>query len=157
MGWLAGLTVLGFLVRSVSGPALVSPSPPLGAVDAAALLLTVFPVWLYFTIGEGGRAGAGWGKRRARLRVVDAGGGRASYGRVAVRNAVKLLPWQLAHLAVARLILAVDAPVTVGVTYTLALVIPLVSIVMAWRDPLRRALHDRAAGTRVVQAPGAES
>ncbi|MCP2180259.1 putative membrane protein YckC, RDD family [Prauserella alba] len=157
MGWLAGLTVLGFVVRSWSGPAFVPPSPPLVAVDAAVLSMTVFPVWSYLTAGEGGRAGAAWGKRRAGLRVVDAGGGRASYRRVAIRNAVKLLPWQLAHIAVARLMLGVDAPVTVGVTYASALVLPPVSIAMAWRDPLRRALHDRVAGTRVIRVSGEPS
>ncbi len=40
----------------------------------------------------------------------------------------------------------------IGVTNTLSLTIPVVSIAMAVGDPQRRALHDRVAGTRVVQA-----
>jgi hypothetical protein len=44
----------------------------------------------------------------------------------------------------------VDDPVTIGTAYALSVLIPVLSIVMAWRDPLRRALHDRVAGTRVV-------
>ena len=60
-------------------------------------------------------------------------------------------PWELAHLAVARLILGVDQQVTIGVTYALSVLIPVVSVVMMARDPLRRALHDRVAGTRVVR------
>ena len=51
-----------------------------------------------------------------------------------------------------RLILGVDEPVTIGVTYTLSLLIPVVSIAMASHDPQRRALHDRVIGARLVRA-----
>lgn len=149
-------------------------------VDVGAFAATVLPVWVYLTATEAGRRHATWGKRRAGLRVVAAGDGGPGVAPeaaplgvvwVAVRNAVKLLPWQLAHIAVARILLeaggstdagtdgGMDAGLepgtaaVVGVTYTLSLVIPLVSIVMAWRDPLRRALHDGVAGTRVVRRP----
>lgn len=37
-------------------------------------------------------------------------------------------------------------------TYALWLVILVVSILMVWRDPLNRALHDRIAGTGVVRS-----
>jgi hypothetical protein len=36
--------------------------------------------------------------------------------------------------------------------YAASLAIPLVSVVLALRDPAGRALHDRAAGTRVVSS-----
>jgi len=49
------------------------------------------------------------------------------------------------------LILGVDQQATIGVTYALSVLIPVVSVVMMARDPLRRALHDRVAGTRVVR------
>ena len=123
--------------------------PPLLA-DAAAFLLTVLPVWVYLTTTESGREQASWGKRRAGLRVSSATGTDIGRRRVAVRNAVKLLPWQLAHLAVARIITGADEPVTIWSMYTLSLLLPVVSISMAWRDPLARALHDRVASTRVI-------
>ena len=45
-----------------------------------------------------------WGKRRVGLCVTSAAGDDFGWRRVAVRNAVKILPWQLAHVAVARII-----------------------------------------------------
>ena len=149
LGWLAVLTAMGFAVRSVL-PATGEPTYPALAADAVALLATVLPVWAWLTLTEAGPAQGSWGKRRAGLRVASADGHDVSWGRAAIRNAVKLAPWQLAHVTVARIILDADAPVTIAVTYALSLLVPVVSIAMAWRDPLHRALHDRIAGTRVT-------
>jgi uncharacterized RDD family membrane protein YckC len=154
LGWLAVLTVAGLGVRTLMPPAPASQiAAP--AADVVVFALTVLPVWVYLTATEAGRSNASWGKRRTGLRVTGADGGRSSPGRVALRNAVKLLPWQLAHLAVARILLDPTATATafVVVTYALSLVLPVVSVVMAWRDPWRRALHDRVAGTRVTTSP----
>lgn len=144
--WFALLTAAGAVVR----PVLPAGGVPLPAVDLAVFLVTVLPVGLYLAAGEAGACGASRGKRWAGLRVVTADGGRPSARRVAVRTAVKLLPWQLAHVAVARLILDVDDPVVTWTTYGLSLTLLLLSVTAALRDPHRRALHDRWAGTRVV-------
>lgn len=150
IAWLAVLTVAGFAARALLPPTAAMPAPL--AADAVAFGFSVLPVWMYLTATEAGARQASWGKRRVGLRVTASDGGRAGWQRVAGRNAVKLLPWQLAHVAVARLILGVDEPVAIGVTYMLSLLIPVVSIAMACRDPQRRALHDRVVGTRVVRA-----
>ena len=147
--WPAVLTVAGPVLRTVLPPA---PSSPPVVADVVALLSTVLPVWAFLTAGEAGRHAAGWGKRRAGLRVVGPHGGRPGFGRVAVRNAVELLPWQLAHVAVARAILDPEDVGTTAVTYTLSLLLPAARILMARRDPEHRAAHDRLAGTRVVRA-----
>ncbi|MGY1854798.1 RDD family protein [Modestobacter sp. SYSU DS0290] len=148
LGWLAVLTVLGLAVRRAFPHP--GPIPPVAA-DAVAFGFSVLPVWAHLTVTEAGPRRGTWGKRRTGLAVVAGDGERAGAGRVAVRNAVKLLPWQLAHVSVARIIAGVDAPVTVATTYALSLVIPAVSIAIAWRDPAHRALHDLVAGTRVVR------
>lgn len=145
-GWFALLTVAGAAVRAVSpaGPV------PLLVTDLTVFAMTVLPVGLYLAAGEAGAHHASWGKRRAGLRVVTSDGGRPSVRRIAVRTAVKLLPWQLAHVAVTRLILGVDDPAVTWTTYALSLAIPLLSVTAAIRDPRQRAVHDRVAGTRVV-------
>ena len=51
----------------------------------------------------------------------------------------------------ARAILDPEDLGTMAVTYTLSLLVPAASILMAWRDPEHRAAH-RLAGTRVVSA-----
>lgn len=150
IGWLAVLTAVASAARASLPP--TTATRTLLATDASAFGFSVLPVWVYLSATEASARQASWGKRRVGLRVTTSDGSRAGWRRIASRNAVKLLPWQLAHIAVARLILGVDDPVTVGVTYTLSLLIPAVSIMMAWRDPQRRALHDRVVGTRVVRA-----
>jgi uncharacterized RDD family membrane protein YckC len=150
-GWFALVTGGGAAVRAFVPAAQATPvDVPLLATDVAVFVMTVLPVGLYLATGEAGAHRASRGKRRAGLRVVTIDGGRASVRRVATRTAVKLLPWQLAHVAVARLILGVDDPVVTWTAYALSLAIPLLSVTTALRDPHKRALHDRVAGTRVV-------
>jgi uncharacterized RDD family membrane protein YckC len=149
VGWLAVLTGGGFAVRALLPPGDAGAMPAV-AYDAVAFAFSVLPVWLYLTLTEAGARQATWGKRRAGLVVVTAGGGRPGWRRIAVRNAVKLLPWQLAHIAVARLILGGEELATIWTTDALSLLIATGSIVAACRDPWGRALHDRVAGTRVV-------
>jgi uncharacterized RDD family membrane protein YckC len=151
VGWFALLTGVGAAVRAVAPAALASRvAVPLLATDVAVVATTVLPVGLYLVAGEAGAHRAGRGKRRAGLQVVTADGGGPSVRRVATRTAVKLLPWQLAHIAVARLILGAGGPVVTWTAYALSLALPLLSVTTALRDPRQQALHDRVAGTRVV-------
>ena len=151
VAWIAVVTGAGLLLRSW-WPVDVS-SASLLLTDTVAFGSTVLPVWIYLTLCEAGARQAPWGKRLAGLRVVATSTQvEVGFGRAALRNAVKLLPWQLAHLAVARLILSADAPVLIATTYALACAVPTVSLVVAWRDPHHRALHDFVANTRVVMA-----
>lgn len=152
IGWLAVLTIAGFVIQPLLPPAPADLSYPPLVADVVAFTATVLPVWAYLTVTESGPTRASWGKRRAGLHVVSANGACPGWRHAAGRNAVKLVPWQLAHIAVARLILGSEQWITIGITYTLSLLIPVVSITMAWRDSAHRALHDHAAGTRVVHS-----
>ena len=114
------------------------------------------PVWLYLTVTEAGAAHATWGKRRFDLAVRARNGRAAGPARVAVRNAVKLLPWACAHLGIAPLWAGPGAGTLVGPALAWApigaaylLVGATVASVLVRRD--RAALHDLVAGTRVGQ------
>lgn len=152
VAWFAGLTGAGVVVRLLVPEAGTTlPAGVLPLVDLVVFAITVAPVGTYLTVTEAGPRQASWGKRWAGLRVVSgADGDRPGPLRVVARTAVKLLPWQLAHLAVARFIVGVDSSPAVWTAYALSLLLPAASIGMAWRDPQGRALHDRLAGTRVV-------
>lgn len=149
VGWLLVLTVLGFVIRPFL-PAQTGP-PNLVATDVLAFCVSVLPVWLYLTLTESADAAATIGKRIKGLTVTLDLDGRASWTRIALRNAIKLLPWQLAHVAVSRFIYGVEFAVAIT-AYSASLLIVVVTLVMVVVDPKRRALHDRLAGTRVVKA-----
>ncbi|MBY8877927.1 RDD family protein [Actinacidiphila acidipaludis] len=122
--------------------------------DLAQFTAGVLPAALYLGGGEASTAQATAGKRAAGLMVVTAGdGGRASARTIAVRTGVKLLPWQLAHLAVTRATGVVGgrhAERTARAAFGAALALSAVSLTLAVCRPDGRALHDLVAGTRVV-------
>jgi uncharacterized RDD family membrane protein YckC len=152
--------VLGWLVAlaAVAVPlSLADLTPWDGHRDLSAFLASVVPVWLYLTGTESSAAGATWGKRRLGLHVLGPRGRRAHPARVAVRNAVKLVPWQLAHLGVvalsskpgtATLVSADTAWLPIGATYALLGL----TVVLAFVRSDHAALHDLIAGTRVRAA-----
>ncbi|MEM8484806.1 MAG: RDD family protein [Bacteroidota bacterium] len=118
-------------------------------------LVTVsLPVWLYFILFEKAASGTTPGKKLLGLRVrTVAGLKRISTKQAVLRNAVKLLPWELAHLAnnLPVPLMYAEAPdfrwgfVACGI-----LMGGLMVSVVVHRQ--RRGLHDLAAGTRVVHS-----
>jgi uncharacterized RDD family membrane protein YckC len=111
------------------------------------------PTWAYFTLTEGSRWEATLGKRLLGLRVVNAQGGRAGYGRALLRTVVKLLPWELTHLS---LMLPVpmwsegaSASIRPGLIVANALIV--VYLATALLTPRKQSVHDLVAGTLVVQ------
>jgi uncharacterized RDD family membrane protein YckC len=149
-GWLGTLTAVGAVGRALTGPAAELPPVPLPALDLGAAAMTVLPVGVYLAATEAGRHRATLGKRWQGLRVVAADGAPIGWRRAVLRNAVKLLPWQLAHLAVSRWIIGVDPSPAILTAYGASMVLAVGSVAVALRDPQGRALHDFAAGTRVV-------
>jgi uncharacterized RDD family membrane protein YckC len=154
--WLALLTLLGVAVRPLLdlGGLLGSAVPPaprdVVVADIVITVLTVLPYIAYLSVSESSPRRATVGKRWAGLVVVGGSGGSAPKGAVWLRNVVKALPWQLAHLGVSRAILDVQLPLAFLLTL-LALGLAAACAVPALIG--RRGLHDRLAGTRVQ--PGA--
>ena len=148
--WLGVLTVAGAVVRrSVPvRPPVALVGRALAAMDLGVLLATVLPAGAYLGSTEA-TAQATLGKRLQGLRVLDQYDAPPDATRIAVRTFVKLLPWQLGHVAVARIMLGVRQPWVGWPCYLASLTVPAVSVALALRDPAGRALHDRIAGTRV--------
>jgi uncharacterized RDD family membrane protein YckC len=147
--WLLALTLASWLGRLWSlGPA---PSRPtageLVVGDVAVTLATVVPFLLHLALSESSRHRATLGKRWAQLVVTAADGGPVSTSAVWTRNLVKVLPWQLAYLAVSRVVL--DVQLTAAVVLDVA---PLVLLALVAVPALTggQGLHDRVAGTRVT-------
>lgn len=120
-----------------------------GPAQRAGFVAITLPVTLYFTFMEASRGRGTIGKRRVRLRVGTATGGRLSWLHALVRNALKFLPWELAHVGVWHVTL-VEAPASAW-TYGFVGVLLLVTanVVSMATDPDARTLYDRIAGTVV--------
>lgn len=124
---------------------------------ASAVAPIVAAIWA--ARAESGPHQATLGKRRVGVHVVSAsasgGDARLSFARGLVRNVVKIaVPWQLGHtvaLGASRGGFEERDPLTLAST---ALIYPLLGV-MAWTG-LRghgRAIHDRVAGSLVVEGP----
>jgi uncharacterized RDD family membrane protein YckC len=72
------------------------PTP--SQVWLAAVVSFSIPAWLYFLLSDCSRSGATLGKKVLRLRVVQVGGARVGWLRALARTAIKLLPWEMAHI-----------------------------------------------------------
>jgi hypothetical protein len=149
--WLGLLTGGGFLLRRRLGRPAGDAEPPMLAVDAAVFAGTILPVAGYFVATEGWSGRASIGKRLVGLGLeAHPSGGRVASLRVVVRTCIKLFPWQLAHLYVARTMSDRGSPVVAKGAQALSLALAVVSVLFALRDPHQRALHDRVVGSRVI-------
>jgi len=115
------------------------------------LLNFSLPVWMYFIGFESSHAGATPGKRLLRLHVIVADSGRSPAPmHVLARTAIKLLPWELVHVAM--FALAPDSGKTLPFQWVLlglAYALMLVYLIDAFVSGGQRAPHDRLAGTRI--------
>ena len=97
--WIGALTFIGFtwgesLFDGLEGATLQ------WAGHAFSFFALTAPVILYFALLEASPLQASLGKAWRRLELVDASGKRAGLGRTLLRNALKFLPWELAHSAI---------------------------------------------------------
>lgn len=117
------------------------------------LLVISFPIWLLFGLPERGPWRATPGKRLLGLETRWEGEDPPGRGRAILRAVVKLLPWEMAHLAnnlPVPIWYADDPGFRVG--FALVPVLMITYGVMAVTGN-GRTPHDRLAGTMVVRAP----
>ena len=120
------------------------------SADLATLALGLLPVGIYLWLSENSRLQGSLGKRRVGLRVVRADGTRANPWQLALRTAIKLSPWFLAHLGLSRIWMHLGTQQTACFCLACVYVIVPISIGLALVHPQRRALHDWLTGTRVI-------
>ena len=109
------------------------------------------PVWLYFAWMESSTGNATIGKRLAGFRVIDyASHARIGFWRALLRTIIKLIPWEIAHLAnnLPEPIWLMDEPgFRIGFVFTGLLMG--VYILFVFFHPAGRAPHDLISGTMV--------
>jgi uncharacterized RDD family membrane protein YckC len=108
------------------------------------------PTWTYFILADSSPGGATVGKWLLGLHVARVLGGRLGWLAL-LRCAVKLLPWEAAHMSAFLLSMApVGQLIGLGLANALALAY---FGVAAWTRG-RRSVHDYVASTEVCLAPG---
>ncbi len=114
----------------------------------AAVLSFSLPAWLYFCLCDHATTGATIGKRIMGLQARAIGTGRISLWRALARTAIKLLPWELAHIFGFALAEKVSNGVqTAGLIASNLMIIAYLAIFLATGG--KRSLHDIIARTEV--------
>lgn len=118
-----------------------------------SLVLVSVPAWAYFIAAEVVGSGRTIGKRVLGLRTIRLGGQAPELPAAVTRTAVKLLPWELIHLAFFALSIRFGelAPIQVVVGGA-AYVLMFVYLAVALRTGGARSIPDLVASTRVVRA-----
>jgi len=142
------LAPLALLVERALG---ITPQSTFEVWIAAVMSFSI-PAWLYFMLSDHSAAGATVGKRLLRLRVTTDGHGAVSLPRALARTALKLLPWELAHIFGFALAGVVGPGVqNAGLIAANLLVVVYLAVLLLYRG--RRSVHDLVVKTQVVPAP----
>ena len=155
-GYILLLVLVGIVIyRSSLGDKFTRLATSTLQMDVLIFVTTVLPVGLYFTIFEAQPRNGTPGKKRMKLKVVSIEESEGlSYSRVAIRNGLKLLPWQIAHMSLIRIPgwpLDIQDPspwVVAGLIAVWVLVIGYVISIFMSRG--QRAIYDVAAGVKIV-------
>ena len=125
-------------------------SSPYSAELAGFTLLTL-PFALYCAVCEASRWSATLGKVAMGVRVVDSVTGRGvRFSRSLLRNAIKFLPWELAHFAIWHAFVFASSLQYVAMgALTLSYVLMIIYAAGLIRRP-HRTMYDRIAATKVV-------
>lgn len=152
LAWVV-LAPLGLAVSALLG----LPVPTTGPEVARVILWNFsLPVWAYFTLADASASGATLGKRWCGVRVRRADGARVGVARAAGRTLVKLVPWEVVHVAMFALstdLSTFDMAQLVGLNLANVLIAVYLGVAVATRG--RRSVHDLVTGTAVVRTPDA--
>jgi uncharacterized RDD family membrane protein YckC len=141
---------VGQLLRFAIG--LQPPSSPTGlGVWLASALNFSLPTWTYFVLSDGSTRGATIGKSLLGLRVTRVNDGSVGMARALGRTAVKLLPWETAHLSAFAFSAEPGVSLDLGqlIGLTIANVLIVVYFVVAACTGGRRSVHDYVEATEV--------
>ncbi len=143
----AVLFPLGWAVVLLTG---FSPGSGVQIWQATVLNFSI-PAWLYFTLSDSLWGGQTLGKRLFKLKVLGPSNQAPGVPRAFLRTAVKLFPWELAHIGG----FAVEgSPALQWVSIGLSNLLILAYLAALFFSHSRRSLHDWVARTEVTEAIG---
>lgn len=113
-----------------------------------ATLTSVVPIIIIFSIMEGSKNFASWGKRKANLKVIYKD---MPMKRSIIRNIFKFLPWQFGHMSTINGIYNdFDTPFSM-IFFTLSMTLLIIYVLMAFIRKDNRHLVDILVRSKVVK------
>lgn len=150
------LVVLTFIATTLPSLTRVFQSPASG--QAAGFLVLTLPVLLYFALWEGSTRGATPGKCAVGIAVRRSGREPLSLMRGLSRNALKLVPWELAHTCLWRIPgwpqPTGDLPAWTIAGFVTVWMLVLLNILLAWKTRTGQAAYDLIVDSVVVRRRG---
>ena len=113
-----------------------------------ATFTSVVPLIAIFSIMEGTKNFASWGKRKAKLKIIYKG--KPIKGSI-IRNTIKFLPWQFGHLSTINGIYNEFDTLYSMIFLVLSITLSIIYILMAFLRKDNRHIPDLLAGSRVVK------
>jgi len=131
----------------------INVSPIIGQL--IGLISLTLPIVLYFVIMENKSKQGTIGKNIMKIKVTDENNQTASLKKIIIRNIIKFLPWEIAHLGIHWTIYFSNKSIEQPVWIWLVLIIPQVTVVVYLlsivTDKNNRGIYDRISRTRVVE------
>lgn len=116
-------------------------------------ILITLPVSLYFIITDSCIGKQSFGKKRAKIRVLNQKGESASVLQMSIRTIIKFLPWELSHFLAYRLVDLGDAAIPFQYSLLGVLIYTLMFsyILSALFTKKKQSLYDIISKTQVVK------
>jgi len=146
-----GYLLLLFLLSIFARPFLI----PLFTVNSLSaeitgFLLITLPVYLYFSICEGGKLHATLGKRKKGIWVMGIDGRSISLRRSLFRSALKFAPWELSHFTIWHIVIPSNFPdYLINILLITAYCLVFIYLVSPLMNKNKQTIYDIIAGTVV--------
>jgi len=108
------------------------------------------PVWIYFIYADYSKDGATLGKKFLGIKTNSYESEVVSLKQAGYRTAIKMLPWELTHIA-SFLLVSIPGQFTSmsWLILSLAYLLIIIYLITAWRSQGKRSIHDHLAITEI--------
>ncbi|MFY0630122.1 MAG: RDD family protein [Flavobacteriaceae bacterium] len=105
------------------------------------------PVFLYFFLSERSKSKGTIGKRILKLKVV--GATESSRGNLFLRNFLKFLPWEIAHIGVYQIAFYNNENIWVWISLILPQVIVIIYVISVFLSKGKQSVYDKLSRTKI--------
>lgn len=126
------------------------PSTPFG-VYLRAISSFSLPFWIYSIATDSSKKGQSIGKKKMKLRVIKLTGEKLSVKTSILRTAIKLIPWELSHLANFGFMEEWGSySMLQFISMIIVIVLMILYSIIAVKNKGARGVHDIVSNTKVV-------